>query len=213
VQLEFEGRYAAMLSHEPKNYALLGYDGALVMRGVAFRSSRMERFGETFLREAVGHLLRGDVAGVRDAYVVSVEALQRRAVMTRDLTARVRLTKTPAEYHAGRSVRRELPYEALLSHGRSQWHVGERIRVYRAAQGRAGLWPDADDDTDAARDVRDYDVDFYLRVLRETFAARLAHALTPEDFAAVFADPRQLALFPPALSHAQPILTVLDDPL
>ena len=29
VQLEFEGRYAAMLSHEPKNYALLAYDGTL----------------------------------------------------------------------------------------------------------------------------------------------------------------------------------------
>ncbi|HEY6553132.1 MAG TPA: ribonuclease H-like domain-containing protein, partial [Vicinamibacteria bacterium] len=39
VQLEFEGRYASMLSHEPKNYALLGYDGRLVLRGVAFRSS------------------------------------------------------------------------------------------------------------------------------------------------------------------------------
>ncbi|MEP7384380.1 MAG: ribonuclease H-like domain-containing protein, partial [Gemmatimonadota bacterium] len=38
VQLEFEGRYAAMLSHEPKNYALLSYDGKLVLRGVAFRS-------------------------------------------------------------------------------------------------------------------------------------------------------------------------------
>jgi DNA polymerase, archaea type len=28
VRLEFDGRYAAMLSHEPKNYALLGYDSA-----------------------------------------------------------------------------------------------------------------------------------------------------------------------------------------
>ena len=46
VQLELEGRYAAMLSHEPKNYALLGYDGALLLRGVAFRSSRAEPFGE-----------------------------------------------------------------------------------------------------------------------------------------------------------------------
>src|SRR6185436_8163796 len=27
VQLEFDGRYQAMLSHEPKNYALLAYDG------------------------------------------------------------------------------------------------------------------------------------------------------------------------------------------
>ena len=53
VQLEFEGRYAAMLSHEHKNYALLGYDGALLLRGVAFRSSRAEPFGEAFLRRSV----------------------------------------------------------------------------------------------------------------------------------------------------------------
>src|ERR1700693_3209869 len=32
VQLEFEGRYAAMLSHEPENYALLGYEGSLLLR-------------------------------------------------------------------------------------------------------------------------------------------------------------------------------------
>src|SRR5439155_20726955 len=31
VQLELEGRYAAMLSHEPKNYVLLEYDGDLIM--------------------------------------------------------------------------------------------------------------------------------------------------------------------------------------
>jgi len=36
VHLEFEGRYAAMLSHEPKNYALLRYDGGLILHGVAF---------------------------------------------------------------------------------------------------------------------------------------------------------------------------------
>ena len=69
VRLEFEGRYAAMLSHEPKNYALLGYDGRLVLRGVAFRSSRAEPFGEAFLRRAVARLLAGDVAGVRQVYV------------------------------------------------------------------------------------------------------------------------------------------------
>ena len=58
VQLEFEGRYAAMLSHEPKNYALLGYDGTLILRGVAFRSSRAEPFGERFLRRAIARLAR-----------------------------------------------------------------------------------------------------------------------------------------------------------
>src|SRR6185436_5306695 len=69
VQLEFDGRYRAMLSHEPKNYALLGYDGTLLLRGVAFRSSRAEPFGEAFLRRALPRLLAGDIAGVRAEYV------------------------------------------------------------------------------------------------------------------------------------------------
>src|SRR5260370_24118764 len=52
VQLEFDERYAAMLSHEPKNYALLSYDGKLLLRGVAFRSSRAQPFGQNSLRTA-----------------------------------------------------------------------------------------------------------------------------------------------------------------
>ena len=74
VQLEFEGRYRAMLSHEPKNYALLGYSGTLTLKGVAFRSSRAEPFGEAFLRRAIGRLLIGDVAGVRQAYLATIDA-------------------------------------------------------------------------------------------------------------------------------------------
>ena len=109
VQLEFDGRYAAMLSHEPKNYALLGYDGTLVLRGVAFRSSRAEPFGETFLRRAIGRLLVDDVPGVRDAFLETLDALRRRELPTRELSSLVRLTKSPGQYLSTRDSRRELP--------------------------------------------------------------------------------------------------------
>ncbi|WNG33217.1 DNA polymerase II [Archangium violaceum] len=213
VHLEFDGRYAAMLSHEPKNYALQPYDGPLVLRGVAFRSSRAEPFGEDFLRRALRLLLEGDIPGVREAYVTTVTALRRRAVPTLEVTARVRLTKTPAQYLATRGRRRELTYEAVLASGRTHWATGEHVRVYRAVGGRAGLLPDpdADDNTGAVSDPRDYDIDFYVRLLRETFAARLVRGLTPEDFAAVFADPGQPSLFAPSLTQARPILTVLNE--
>jgi hypothetical protein len=65
---------------------------------------------------------------------------------------------------------------------------------------------------DAHADPRDYDVEYYVRLLRETFAARLARALEPEVFAEVFADPRQLGLFTRSLELARPILTLLRDP-
>ncbi|WP_394829801.1 DNA polymerase domain-containing protein [Pendulispora albinea] len=220
VHLEFDGRYAAMLSHEPKNYALQPYDGALVLRGVAFRSSRAEPFGEDFLRRALRALLAGHVAGVREAYVATVGALRRRGISTYDVAARVRLTKSSAQYASTRLQRRELSYEAVLSSGRTAWTSGEHVRVYRATGGRAALLPDPDAEENPERDgasriddPRDYDVDYYVRLLRDTFAARLSRALSPEDFAAAFADPEQLSLFDASLTHARPVLNVLRDPL
>jgi DNA polymerase elongation subunit (family B) len=218
VHLEFDGRSAAMLSHEPKNYALLSYEGQLTLRGVAFRSRRAEPFGEHFLRRALAALLVGNVAAVRDIYLETVANLRRRGMALRDVCSLVRLTKTPAAYAAGRVERRELPYEALLASGRTEWSPGERILVYRALGKRPALLPedgyDDDDDDDVAPAARpsappDYDVEYYLRLLRETFAARLARALTAEHYAAVFADPTQLSLFAPSLADARPILTVL----
>ncbi len=58
-------------------------------------------------------------------------------------------------------------------------------------------------------DRRDYDVEHYLRLLRDTFASRLIRAFTPEDYAAVFADPDQLTLFTPPLDAMRTILTPL----
>jgi DNA polymerase I len=213
VHLELDGRYAAMLSHEPKNYALLPHDGPLLLRGVAFRSSRAERFGEEFLRRALACLLTGDVAGVQEAYAATVSAIRRRALPTGAMTARVRLARTPAQYLALRGERRELAYEAMLASGRTSWTAGERVRVYRAAGGRAALLGDAidldgDQDDAAGGDPRDYDVEYYLRVLRQNFAARLARGLAAEDFAAVFADPDQPSLFGPRLAEVQTVLTL-----
>ena len=211
VQLEFDGRYQAMLSHEPKNYALLTYGGALILKGVAFRSSRAEPFGDAFLRRAIERLLAGDLPGIRDAFAQTVLALRRREVPTYDVSSRVRLTKSPARYLAARDRRRELTYEALLTAGRTTWTIGERVRVYRTASGGAGLVSEAEDGsrTDAAQEPRDYDVDHYVRVLRDNFAERLSRALRPEHLAAIVTDPEQPSLFDAQLESAAPVLTQL----
>jgi len=223
VKLEFDGRYAAMLSHEPKNYALKPYDGALLLRGVAFRSSRAQPFGEEFLRRAIDRLLDGDLAGVRLAYVQTVLALRKKQLETRAVCSRVRLTKTPAQYAVTRRELQELPYEALLQNGREHWSVGEHVYVYRRALGRAGLWAEPseeDRETGAAEaasgpvlDAREYDAEYYVRQLGSAFASRLARGVTAEDFGAIVADPDRPSLFARTLSGAKPILSVLPDPM
>jgi DNA polymerase, archaea type len=215
VQLEFDGRYAAMLSHEPKNYALLSYAGAVQLRGVAFRSSRLEAYGTTFLRDALGSLLRGDVPAVRRTFVDTVMAVRRRGLATAEMTTRARLTKTPEQYLAARGQRRELTYEALLAAGRTEWRVGERVHVYRSNGGRAALLFRSTDEVDteapSTTDARDYDTNYYVRLLRDTFATRLVRAFTPDDFALVFADPEQPSLFETRLEEVRPILTRLHE--
>jgi DNA polymerase, archaea type len=209
VQLEFEGRYAAMLSHEPKNYALLGYDGTLLLRGVAFRSSRAEPFGEAFLRRAITRLMAGDIAGVREVYLSVAASLVRRELTSRDVSSRVQLSKRPAEYLETRDQRREAPYEAMLASGLTSWRAGDRIRVYRTIGGSSGVVVEPDDEDVEAEvgDRRDYDVDYYLHLLRHTYAARLSRAFTAEDFSAVFGDPAQPSLFDPPLADVRTILT------
>ncbi|HEV2655139.1 MAG TPA: DNA polymerase domain-containing protein, partial [Ktedonobacteraceae bacterium] len=63
IRLEYEGRYRAMFSHMVKNYALLTYNGRLIVHGVALRSSRAEPFGDRFLRQALLCLLTNDIPG------------------------------------------------------------------------------------------------------------------------------------------------------
>lgn len=214
VQLEFDGRYAAMLSHEPKNYALLTYDGKLLLRGVAFRSSRAEPFGKAFLRHSIGRLLAGDIVGIRDVYLATLDALRRCELPTYDVSSSVRLTKTPARYFETRDSRRELPYEALLASGRTTWSVGDRIRVYRTKIGSGGLVEEPENEASAigSPDRRDYDVDHYARLLRETFAARMARAFTPTDYSALFADSSQLLLFTLPISAIRTVLNKRSEP-
>lgn len=129
-----------------------------------------------------------------------------------------------------RAQRREHPYEAMLQSGYDRWRRNATVRVYRATGGRSALVEapplgsgevDEDDSSGAVAqggepaapskaapvDPRDYDVEVYVKLLRNTFAARLETAFTPEDFAAVFVDPDQLSLFAPPISEVATVLT------
>ena len=76
--LEYEGRYRAMLSHEVKNYALLTYDGRLIVRGEACRRAAPSRSARASCARRCAARCGGDSAGVRRAYLDTVAALRGR---------------------------------------------------------------------------------------------------------------------------------------
>ncbi|MBV9228253.1 MAG: ribonuclease H-like domain-containing protein [Chloroflexi bacterium] len=220
IRLEYEGRYRAMFSHEVKNYALLTYNDRLVVHGVALRSSRAEPFGDRFLRKALYYTMLGNIQEVRSAYLETVTALRNRTLSPEDLATQVRLSKTPETYYASRSTHQEPAYEALIRAGRTHWHPGERVRFYRTS-GKGYIWlPDENEEASVSNgwrtgangerqsnnpgvevrrtDVierRDYDVEYYIRLLTSSYAARLRKAFAPADFEQLFRSNTQLTLF------------------
>lgn len=209
IALEYEGRYAAMLSHEVKNYCLLSYSGDLVVRGVALKSSRAEPFGEQFLRQALRHTLTGDVAGLQRCYAEASAAIRERRVPVTALAARHRLSKTPEQYRARRVGHREAPYEALLAAGRTDWQVGERVRFYRA-EGGGYVWL-PDEATIAAPEQPPYHVPHYQEALVSSYASRLRKAFAPADFDQLFRVSQQIGLFDMPIADISPLWIVCED--
>jgi DNA polymerase, archaea type len=211
VQLEYEGRYAAMLSHEAKNYALRGYDGRLTVRGVAFRSSRAEPCLDRLLRAMIGQLLDGDVVGMQATYLAAIDALRRRAYPVLDVASRVRLRRTAAAYAKSRAVRKEFVYEAMLESGRATWSVGDRVRVYRAEGGRGRVIDEVEGDPRLDDDVRDYDGEYYATLVKRTVMQRLARAFAVADVEMLLADGDQLSLFARRVEGIRPVARFVKD--
>jgi DNA polymerase elongation subunit (family B) len=226
IRLEYEGRYQAMFVHEVKNYALLTYGGDIIVRGGALRSSRSEPFGERFLREALRCTLVGNVIGVYQAFLDVVDALRNRRLTAMDVALQARLSKTPEEYEISRKRAREAAYEALLTAGQAKWQVGERVRFFKAADGRA-IWlqetrddlsgvtegeeiddedePPAEKPAEDPVDRRDYDVEHYIQVLLTSYVGRLRKAFAREDFDQMFRPDTQLGLFDRPIEAIQPL--------
>ncbi len=70
INLAHDGRYRGMLSLRLKNYALLGYDNAVTLKGSGLRSRREETFLRQFLHDEVArHLAPDDFGNPREAYL------------------------------------------------------------------------------------------------------------------------------------------------
>jgi len=228
IRLEYESRYAAMVSHAIKIYALLSYHEELLVRGAAMRSSRSEPFGVRFLLQAFLCAMHDDIAGIVQCYRETQEALRQRLLPASDVATRMRLSKDSKTYLAKRAKHTEAQYEALLAAGRKQWGAGERVRFYRSQQGVPVWLPDEADDaspisdeeeadeveaseqmllsapsTAPLTDRRDYDSEHYLRILRDSYAERLRVVFEAEDFSQLFRLDGQQGLFDRPIEHMQ----------
>ena len=200
IRIGFDGRFSKMLSYKKKNYALLGYDGALKFKGSSLVSRSSERFGRRFVREAIRLLLAEDVQALHDLYLHhrrQIEAHDWQGVESFQRTETLKASFADYERAVAAGERtRAASYEVAKREAERtgrQPRIGDRVayyiaegsrtatgpgRVFEAARA-AGRWdPNAPDESTA----------FYLDRL-DQLAARFAPFFeTDHQFRQVFSE-------------------------
>ncbi len=150
INLAHDGRYLGMLSLRLKNYALLGYDGTVTLKGSGLRSRREERFLGQFLHDEVARHLAPDQFGdPRQAYLDLAERIIDGRLGVDDVSRIETITDQTFISPATRRL-------AEAVHGE---RIGERVAVYERADGSLARASGFDDDANSSyllRRLRDF---------------------------------------------------------
>ncbi len=189
LTLALDGRYRRMMSYKKKNYALLGYDDRMLLKGSSLISRSMERFGRTYVRLCIERILTNDIEGLHRVYMSVAETIQAHAMDVRDF-ARVETIRDPLEEYQEAAARgkrnRSAVYEVVLRYALTA-RPGDKVAYYVTGSDPnvrtfeeckpAELWdPNFPDENTA----------YYMRRLAE-FSSKFEILFRPGDFARIFA--------------------------
>jgi DNA polymerase elongation subunit (family B) len=198
IVLALNGRYKAMLSYKAKNYALLGYDGRVTLKGSSLTSRTIERFGREYIRRCIEAILRSDIPAIHDAYMTLTRSISMNKLDVSDFSRTETLRDSPGEYEA--DIRkgkrnRSAPYEAALKE-LGDWRRGDRVSYYITGTDPGGVsfqncrlsdgWDPVAPDENTA---------FYIKRLDE-ISKKFEPFFTPSDFRKIFS-PEDLFGFSP----------------
>jgi DNA polymerase I len=138
IDVELDGRYLAVFSYKMKNYALLGYDGRIIVKGSGLKSRGIEKYLREFMREMISLLLRGDGELVDMLYCSYLDKLQKHHFPIAWLAKTETLGESPAVYRMKVKLGKRNPaaaFEIALKSGHD-YRAGDQISYYVAGHGK-----------------------------------------------------------------------------
>jgi DNA polymerase elongation subunit (family B) len=184
IEVEFDERYAAMFSYKAKNYALLGLDGRITLKGAALKSRGMEPFLREYLLLAVGHILREDPTALATLRERFEAAIRQRAWPIERLAKTESLQDSLAAYQkkiAASSRNRSAAFELALASGRD-YQAGDAVTYYVTGAKKKVVAYEAARLVEMWRpDTRDENVEYYVAKLNELHAKFAPFAPEPSS--------------------------------
>ncbi|MEK9139155.1 MAG: DNA polymerase domain-containing protein [Bacteroidota bacterium] len=188
ITIALDGRYKRMLSYKKKNYALLGHDDRVKVKGSSLTSRSMERFGRNYIMQCIGCLLNDDIQGLHTLYSELHRAIVEQKLDVRDFS-KVEALRDPLEQYkleveAGRR-NRSAPYEIALAGGK-YFRPGDRIAYYVIGRDpNPRTFENCRPAEEWDPNFPDQNVPYYLKRLDE-FSEKFEPFFLPQDFRSVF---------------------------
>jgi len=138
IRLELDGRFRAMFSYKVKNYALLGEDGKLIIKGSGLRSRGLELFQRMWMEEMMRLLLQGKLEEVKRLTEVYLGKFERHEFTVQEFMKTETLQDSLEAYQQKVKARKRnpaAPYELALKADR-RYQPGDQISYYVTGSGR-----------------------------------------------------------------------------
>jgi DNA polymerase elongation subunit (family B) len=139
IEVELDGRYRSMFAYKAKNYALLGYDGHLIIKGSSLRSRGEKPYLREFMRELIERLLLGTGNSVERLYEEYSARLRSRTLDVSWVGRSETLGESPDSYlekvKAG-ARNRSAAFEIALASGRL-YRAGDQVSYYVSGSGKS----------------------------------------------------------------------------
>jgi DNA polymerase elongation subunit (family B) len=132
INVELAGRYRAMFSYKIKNYALLGDDGTVTIKGSSLKSRGIEKYLRLFMAELIRLLLTGAGERVEELLHQYQDRLMHHDIPIEQLARTETLGESPASYRDKVRAGKRNPsaaYEIALAADQN-YRAGDQISYY-----------------------------------------------------------------------------------
>lgn len=132
INVELDGRYRAMFSYKMKNYALLGLDEKVTVKGSGLKSRGMEKYLREFMAQAIRLLLFGEGEKIEALYGEYVKKIRSHDFSISWLAKTETLGESPAGYRLKVREGRRNPsaaYELALN-SPHDYRAGDQLSYY-----------------------------------------------------------------------------------
>jgi DNA polymerase elongation subunit (family B) len=198
IQLELDGRYAAMFSYKPKTYALLDATGGMTMRGSAFRSRALEPFQRRLIEDLVRLAMTGRGSDGKAVVQGWLEDFRAHRVPPKLFSRTETLQETLDAYRerVAAGLRPASPaYEVALGSGRG-WEPGDQVSWYVAGRrARGAVIEHARLATSWDRTRPDENVEYYQQRVLDVWT-RLRRLVEHDGLQPVIDEPAEQAQLP-----------------